>query len=40
MALAKNVFWLTTAGCACLQADSDHHVKDTYNYVTVQADIR
>jgi protein arginine N-methyltransferase 7 len=22
------------------QADSDHHVKDTYNYVTVQADIR
>ena len=22
------------------QADNDHHVKDTYNYVTVQADIR
>ena len=21
------------------QADSDHHVKDTYNYVTVQADV-
>ena len=23
-----------------MQADSDHHVKDTYNYVTVQADIK
>jgi len=23
-----------------LQADTDHHVKDTYNYVTVQADIK
>lgn len=22
------------------QADNDHHVKDTYNYVTVQTDIR
>ena len=23
-----------------MQADTDHHVKDTYNYVTVQADIK
>ena len=23
-----------------MQADNDHHVKDTYNYVTVQADIK
>ena len=23
-----------------LQADKDHHVKDTYNYVTVQSDIK
>ncbi len=23
-----------------LQADNDHHVKDTYNYVTVQADVK
>jgi hypothetical protein len=30
----------TQEACAALQADSDHHVKDTYNYVTVQADIK
>jgi len=24
---------------ACLQAESDHHVRDTYNYMTVQTDI-
>ena len=23
----------------CLQAESDHHVRDTYNYMTVQTDI-
>lgn len=23
-----------------LQADNDHHVKDTYNYATVQADVK
>ena len=23
----------------CLQAESDHHVRDTYNYLTVQTDI-
>ena len=23
-----------------MQADTDHHVKDTYNYATVQADIK
>lgn len=22
------------------QADSDHHVKDTYNYVTIQTDVK
>ena len=25
---------------AVLQAESDHHVKDTYNYVTVQTDVK
>ena len=24
----------------CLQAESDHNVKDTYNYMTIQTDIR
>ena len=23
-----------------LQAEKDHHVRDTYNYVTIQTDIR
>ena len=23
-----------------MQADKDHHVRDTYNYVTVQSDIK
>ena len=23
-----------------MQAESDHHVKDTYNYVTIQGDVR
>ena len=23
-----------------MQAESDHHVKDTYNYVTIQTDIK
>ena len=26
--------------CSCRQAENDHHVKDTYNYMTVQTDIR
>lgn len=25
---------------SALQADNDHHVKDTYNYATVQADVK
>lgn len=28
-----------TLWSAVLQAESDHHVRDTYNYVTVQTDI-
>lgn len=27
-------------GCWDLQAESDHHVKDTYNFVTVRSDVR
>ena len=23
-----------------MQAESDHHVRDTYNYVTIQTDVR
>ena len=31
---------LAEATLIVLQADKDHHVKDTYNYVTVQSDIK
>ena len=32
--------FLAEATLVVLQADKDHHVKDTYNYVTVQSDIK
>ena len=31
---------LAESTIATVQADKDHHVKDTYNYVTVQSDIK
>ncbi len=35
------MFWRSMTRSPCVQqAENDHHVKDTYNYVTVQTDIR
>lgn len=36
--LTRKIF--TLGACYMLQAESEHHIKDTYNYVTIMSDIK